>query len=371
MAIAVATCASMSIGIFPLVLGMFADRLLLSLEQTGILATAIQGGFGIGGILVLRLRHTPHWRGLLSAAALLAAILNGATMFPGALRAVMWLQILTGVAAGFAYGLAIYVVGRTPRPERGFGLMYMIGLGAYSAFAALFPLLKQHWGFAWALNSLGVLFLIAGSLSWWLPDQDRSSEQAESAAPARWPPILHSATGLIALALFEVGIFAVWAYTDRIGTLSRISPVGIGTAIAIGGLFGVAGAGAAAAIGTRLGRLIPAILATTAILAGNLLFWSPPSLALFTAGSCLFNLGWMLGIPYYMGAVVASDRTGTLTSLLLPAQTFGAIIGPFVAALVVGETSTKPIILVSALACLVAIAVLAIVVRRLEHPDQT
>ena len=89
MAIAVATCTSMSIGIFPLVLGMFADRLVLSLEQTGVLATVIQGGFGIGGILVLRLRHAQHWRGLLSAAALLAAILNGATMFAGSLRAVM------------------------------------------------------------------------------------------------------------------------------------------------------------------------------------------------------------------------------------------------------------------------------------------
>ena len=115
---------------------------------------------------------------------------------------------------------------------------------------------------------------------------------------------------MIALALFEVGIFAVWAYTDRIGTLSRISPVGIGTAIAIGGLFGVAGAGTAAAIGMRLGRLTPAILATAAILAGNLFFWSPSSLALFTAGSCLFNLGWMLGIPYYMGAVVAVGPDG-------------------------------------------------------------
>ena len=172
---------------------------------------------------------------------------------------------------------------------------------------------------------------------------------------------------MIALTLFEVGIFAVWAYTDRIGTLSRISPVGIGTAIAIGGLLGVAGAGTAAAIGMRLGRLTPAILATIAILAGNLFFWSPSSLALFTAGSCLFNLGWMLGVPYYMGAVVASDRTGMLTSLLLPAQTIGAIIGPFIAALVVGEASTKPIIVVSAFACLAAIAALAIVVRRLKH----
>jgi len=363
-AIAVATCASMTIGIFPLVLGMFADRFSLSLEQTGILATMIQAGYGIGGLLVLRLRGVTHWRALLLGASFLAAVLNGAAMFAPSPGALMGLQVLSSVAAGFAYGLAIYIVGRTARPERAFGLMYTAGLAAYSAFAAVFPLLRQREGFAWALNSLGALLLIAGSLSWWLPGQDRSAGRSGNTASAHRPSLLHSAMGLIALALFELGIFAVWAYTDRIGTLARLSSVGIGAGIAIGGIAGVAGAGTAAAIGTRIGRLTPSIVATAAILLGNVFFWSSSSLAIFTAGSCLFNYGWMLAIPYYMGAVVASDHTGSLTSLLLPMQTLGAVSGPLIAALVVGPTSTNPVIGVSTLACLAAIAALTIAAHR-------
>jgi predicted MFS family arabinose efflux permease len=370
-AIAVATCASMTVGIFPLVLGMFADRLSLSLEQTGVLATVAQGGFGIGGLLVLRLRRAQHWRRLLSGATLLAAILNGATMFAGSLLPVMCLQVLSGVAGGFAYGLAIYIVGRTPRPERAFGLMYTVGLAAYSVFAAAFPLLEQVGGFPWALNSLGIFLLISGALSWWLPDHDRVDERMGSPDLMQWSALLRSSMGLLALVLFELGIFAVWAYTERIGTLAGITPAAIGTAIAIGGLSGVAGAGTAAALGSRVGWLTPAIVGTTAIVAGNAFFWNPSSFPLFAAGSCLFNYGWMLAIPYFMGAVVASDRTGSLTSLLFPAQTTGAIIGPLVAAFVVGEISTKPAIGVSTLACLVAMAPLTIVVRRLERLKAT
>lgn len=370
-AIAVATCASMTVGVFPLVLGMFADRLSLSLEQTGVLATVVQGGFGIGGLLVLRLRRSRRWRGLLSGATLLAATLNGATMFAGSLLPMMCLQVLSGVAGGFAYGLAIYIVGRTPHPERAFGLMYTVGLAAYSAFALAFPLLRQVGGFTWALNSLGIFLLISGALSWWLPDQDRVDERMESPALMQWSALLRSSMGLIGLVLFELGIFAVWAYTERIGTLAGIAPNAIGTAIAIGGLSGVAGAGTAAALGSRVGWLSPVIGGTTAIIAGNAFFWSPSSFPLFAAGSCLFNYGWMLAIPYFMGAVVASDKTGSLTSLLFPAQTTGAIIGPLVAAVVVGEISTKPVIGVSTLACLAAIAPLAIVAWRLERSKDT
>jgi predicted MFS family arabinose efflux permease len=363
-AIAVATCASMIVGVFPLVLGMFADRLSLSLEQTGVLATTGQIGFGIGGALVFQLRHTQHWRRLLFVAAILATVFNGMTMWAGSLLSVIVLQLLAGVAAGSIWGLALYIVGRTLRPERAFGLMYTVGLAAYSAFAVVFPMLRESGGFPLALNACGAFLLVSGLLGWWLPDRDRPDDQPHNQLSIRLSAFVHSSLGLAALMIFELGIFAVWAYTERIGTLARISSQNIGTAIALGGLAGVAGAGTAAGIGARLGRLTPAVIATLTVLVGNALLWSPSSFPLYAAGSCLFNYGWLLALPYYMGAVVAGDRTGSLTSLLLPTQTVGAIFGPFAAALVVGST-TRPAVCVSTLACLLALVPLALVVRRL------
>ena len=366
-AILVATCASMSIGILPLVLGMFADRFSLSLEKIGVLATVGQVGFGIGSSFVVRLRRVDDWRILLCGAAILAAIFNGLTMFTDAWLLVLSLQLLSGTAGGAVYGLAVYVVGRTPRPEKAFGLMYVLELAAFSAIAAAFPFLRERGGFPWALNSLGAFFLAAGLIGWALPDRDR----AEGIAPNR---VMHADStsrlggmGLLALTIFQLGIIAVWAYTERIGTLSGISPKDIGNAIAIAGVAGIAGAGTAAAIDMRAGHLLPTLIATAAILAGNVLLWSPPSFASFLAGACLFSYGWLLAIPYYMGAVVASDATGSLTGLLVPAQTVGSVGGPFIAALVVGDASANPAIVVSTVACLAATVPLAMVVRRLPR----
>jgi len=79
LAIFVATLASMLVGILPLALGMFADRLSLPLEQTGLLASAVQIGSGIGGLAVLKLRRLPHWRTLALWCGVLAAALNALT----------------------------------------------------------------------------------------------------------------------------------------------------------------------------------------------------------------------------------------------------------------------------------------------------
>jgi cyanate permease len=171
----------MTVGILPLVLGMFADRFSLSLAQTGVLATVGQVGFGVGSGLVVLFRRVEVWRRLLCAAAILAAIFNGLTMLADAWLLVLSLQLLSGIAGGAVYGLAVYVVGRTPRPEKAFGLMYAVELAAFSAFAAAFPFLREHGGFPWALNSLGVFYLAAGLIGWALPDRDR----AEATTPNR------------------------------------------------------------------------------------------------------------------------------------------------------------------------------------------
>lgn len=364
-AILVATCSSMTVGILPLVLGMFADRFSLSLAQTGVLATVGQVGFGVGSGLVVRLRRVEVWRRLLCAAAILAAVFNGLTMIADAWLLVLSLQLLSGIAGGAVYGLAVYVVGRTPRPEKAFGLMYAVELAAFSVFAAAFPFLREHGGFRWALNSLGIFYLAAALIGWALPDRDR----AEPATPNR---IGHGGSaswlggmGLLALTIFQLGIIAVWAYTERIGTLAGISPQDVGNTIAIAGVAGIAGAGTAAVIDMRAGHLLPALIATAAVLAGNVLLWSPPSFASFLTGACLFSYGWLLAIPYFMGAVVASDTSGSLTSLLVPAQTVGSVAGPFIAALVVGEGSANPVIVLTSLACVAATVPLAIVVHRL------
>jgi predicted MFS family arabinose efflux permease len=365
----------MTVGILPLVLGMFSDQFSLSLEQTGVLATVGQVGFGLGSISVLRLRRINAWRKTLFAAAGLAAFFNALTMFADAWALVLTLQLLSGIAGGAVYGLAVYIVGRTPRPEKAFGLMYVVELAAFSGFAAFFPLLRGFGGFPWALNSLGAFLLAAGAIGWALPEHDRPGGSPVNRVSHARAASMHGGMGLLALTVFQLGILAVWAYTERIGTLSGISPQDIGNAIAIAGLAGIAGAGTAAILDLRAGHLLPAVIATGAIVTGNSFLWSPHSYSAFLLGSCLFSYGWLLAIPYYMGAVVASDATGALTSLLVPAQTVGSVGGPLIAALVVAGASANPAIVVSTLGCLAATVPLAMAVRPLtrsaaSQPDE-
>jgi len=364
LAVTVATLASMLVGILPLGIGMFADRFSLSLEQTGVLASAIQAGSGIGGLAVIRLRRLPHWHSLMFICAVLATALNALTVVATSAPALMCMQFAACIAGGVVYGLAIYIIGSTPSPDRAFGVMYSVGLAGYSLFALLFPFLLRGGGFVTALNSFGAFLVLGGSIAWFLPSRDDLARNRSGAALAGLPDVLESSLALAGLILFELGVFAVWAYTERIGRIAGISPEGIGGAVAIGGVAGVAGAATAAAFDVRLGRLRSATIASAAVLVGNALLWSPPSFLAFIAGCCLFSYGWLLGLPYFMGAVVVQDRTGALKSLILPAQTAGAILGPAAASLAVGESSTHGAVTVSSLACLMAIAPLAMVTIR-------
>jgi len=360
LAVTVATLTSMLIGILPLGIGMFADRLSLSLEQTGVLASAIQIGSGVGGLAVLKLRRMPHWRSVAFVCATLAALLNALTVFAHSAFSLMSVQLTASVAGGCIYGLAIYITGRVPHPDRAFGLMYSVGLAGYSLFAVSFPVLQRIGGFVLALNSFGAFLLIAGFIAWFLPDRDRGDPEPQWRAQGTMRKIVAPGLAVIGVVLFELGVLAVWAYTERIGRLAGFSPEAIGGAVAIGGLAGVAGALTAAALNVRLGRLPSAIIAVATILIGDGLLWSPASFLSYAVGCCFFSYGWLLGLPYFMGAIVALDQTGALTSLILPAQTAGAVLGPAVAALAVGESSTHGAVAVSSLACIVALAPLTI-----------
>ena len=360
LAIAVATLASMLIGILPLGIGMFADRLSLSLGQTGVLASAVQIGLGIGGLAVMKLRRVPHWRLLTFLCAMLAAVLNALTALAHSALALITVQLAAAVAGGYVYGMAIYITGRVPQPDRAFGLMYSVGLAGYSVFAALFPFLQRTGGFPLALNAFGAFMLIAGVLAWFLPNRDRPTREPQRHARTGVREILAPGLALCGLILFELGVFAVWAYTERIGKTAGFSPGAIGAAVAIAGIAGVGGALTAASLNLRLGRLASVTLAVATILAGDLLLWSPSSFLAFALGCCLFSYGWLLALPYFMGAIVALDEAGTLTSLILPAQTAGAVLGPAVAALAVEESSTHGAVAVSIVACLFALAPLAI-----------
>lgn len=373
LAVTVATLASMLVGILPLGIGMFADHFSLSLGETGVLASAVQAGAGIGGLAVLLLRRFPHWRALMFGCALLGMLLNALTVFAHSAAVLMSLQLLASIAAGCVYGLSIYIVGSTPSPDRAFGVMYSVGLAGYSLFALLFPLLLRGGGFVPALNSFGAFLLLAGFIAWFLPDHDVPDRDRQKPAVAGIAEVLESGLGLVGLILFELGIFAVWAYTERIGKIVGIAPEGIGGAVAVGGLAGVAGALTAAALNVRLGRVTTATIAVAAVLLGNALLWRPSSFVAFVVGCCLFSYGWLLALPYFMGAIVALDRTGALRSLILPAQTAGAILGPATAALTVDTSSTRGAVAVSSVACLMAIVPLASVTmrsRRLSHATQ-
>jgi len=280
----------------------------------------------------------------------------------------MSLQLLASMAGGCIYGLAIYITGRVPNPDRAFGFMYSVGLAGYSVFAALFPVLLRTGGFLVALNCFGAFMLIAGTTAWFLPNRDRPDAEPPSRTRGGVPETLASGMALAGLVLFELGIFAVWAYTERIGRASGLSLEVIGGAVAIAGIAGVAGALTAAALNVRFSRLSSATFAVAMVLLGDALLWGAASATAFAVGCCLFSFGWLLGLPYFMGAIVALDKTGTLTSLLLPAQTAGAVLGPAAAAIAVGEASTHGALAVSFLACVAALGPLAILTIHCRRP---
>ena len=379
--------ASITWGTLPFLIGSFSDALSLSPQQGGLLGTIEQAGLVTGTLIVYFARSRLNWHIILLVGAVVALLANQSSLLATSANILLSVRFIVGLGLGTGMALTLYFIGNTSNPDRAYGMMMAIQIFIFSVFAFISPYLITTWGLTGYVSAVSVCVLTILATLWWLPKRDAAHLADEEAHDKQDPAHLDTGTleveheperapksgkalfgllSLVAMGFFQIGLFALFAFLERIGSNSSLSLEFIGATIAIGGGgAGVIGGLAAAALADRLGRVIPLTAALAAAFTAVYMLQEGASATSFFIGFTMFNLGWYFGVPYFMANIAAHDPADRLVGMTPTVMTLSLAAAPGLASLFIVGDSYASVNLFAAV--LVALAALLILPSARKH----
>jgi len=358
-AVLIGTCLVFFYVIMPLVLGAAAESRQIDDRQLGFIAGAFMlGMFFVTASGVFWIRRF-KWRRTLRICALTAATCYTIPIFNADYLVLLAAMTVCGIACGAGYSITIACLGDTRMPERGFGMTW----GMQNALGVIMSLTLPRITDASnalpvALALLATLTLIALLLIPSMPDRGVKGlggrERKNTASQSKMLPVV--AVGLMVIFLVFLAESSIWAYLERIALSNGLNREMAGTAIAASLFVATCSSFIAAAIGNRLGRMIPMTIAIVASIFSVFLFHNGSGTVMFFVAIMIYGAAWNFGAPYRMALVAEADVEGRYVPAITSVQTLGSAIGPTMAGLVVSQGSYQWVYLVAVAAWGVALA---------------
>jgi predicted MFS family arabinose efflux permease len=316
-----------------LVGGMVSDRG-FSEQQAGFMASADLGGYAVATFLTALILDRFSWRRMAIGALVVMLIANVATTFIYRPDSFALIRFASGLGSGVLAAIASVSVGQTDNPERNYGLL--IGAALLFGTAGLWglPSLLDRFGLNSAYWLLAVLAALVFLLAIRIPNGRVTRGQTNVAAPRSiW---LWSGVVLLAILLFWAEQNDVYAYIERIGNAAGIKPEFIGFSLGVANLMGFVGASLVAWLGTRMGRLVPLVVATLLQLACLVVLMGNLSPMTYLVGLGVLALAWNIANPFQLGVLAGIDPSGRALALATTVTGAGLALGPAMAAVAIG-----------------------------------
>ena len=316
----------------PVILGAAVVDLALSEVQVGILGSSLLSGSAISAVVTAFLVRRLQWH-LLDYVALLAeAIGFFAAAHVDTFAAILVPFWLASLGGGALYSLALTVLSDHPQSVRLFGLSISV-----QVFFQVLVLLSMPWfmvpgGLADCLYGLLGLCLIGGLLVHLLPKQSSIPADQETMSVAE---VLNQPKALLALLgclVFFVNIGAVWAYIERIGSLSGFTPVDLSQALAAAVAVSILGSLATVWQGKRYGEVWPLGCASAGMLVAVVMMQIPLTLGQFFLAFAIYNFFWNYSLAYQYAVVARIDSSGRYVAATPAFHSIGGAVGPLIAA---------------------------------------
>lgn len=345
--ILVATVTEAMLLLLPLYIGAISDSLSLSNTQVGLLGSADLCGIALATSTgMLWLRRVP-WRKLVFAALTVFMLANLYSINQSALLSLVALRMVSGLAAGTAYAIALAGLCDTSREPRNTALMVCsqvcfgaLGLYLLPALSAD-DLLKGTYLYitAWIVVAIFVA-LIA------FPEDPSRHRQTWV---LRWDDF--GSAGVLAFAgtaFYFLTIGSVWGFLERIAIQAGMHLQEVGASLSLGYLISLLGSFTAAWLGVRLGRAWPLVVSALLQLCMLILFsqlqgFKNVVLAFFLINA-LFQICWSFIISYQITVFSDADTSGSFIPLYGTAMHVALALGPFAGASLVRSGSYTPIL---------------------------
>ncbi|RKR36379.1 MFS transporter [Paraburkholderia sp. BL17N1] len=284
-----------------------------------------------------------------------AAGLGLAAVAPSGAMLIIGMGLLVGIGVSCTtFGVVLPAVGRIASPEKRSMAMGLVSAGGSAGQVLMVPLvqgIRLSSGIATSLFVLAFLMLLIAPLGMVLDRRARVGTPVQEAPAAPLRKVLGQAAGhrgyrLLSLGFFTCGFQLAFIATHLPEYLSLCHmPVGLGaTALALIGLFNMAGSWACGWLGSRfrqhyvLGWLY--VIRSVTIGAFFLLPKSPASVVIFAA---VMGLTWLGTVPLTSGLVAkvfGTRHLGSLFGVCFLSHQIGSFLGAWLGGLVFDLTGS-------------------------------
>ena len=303
--------------------------------EVGRVAGADLGGLSIGAVVTAMLIGKVNRRILVLIGLSLAVVANGLCISVVDYDQVLWLRLLSGIGSGIYTAVAVSSLGASSKPARAYNAMLFAFAFSQALEMHFLPLLSM----ASIYTTFIVCFLLTIPFISWIPAH-APTEVAEAVAvdslAAESVPKFVPWLCLAAMVITYINIGAYWTYIELAAASDQADPEWVGQVLTWSSFCSLIGCLFATILSSRYGLLRPLLvtLVTMAVIVGMLANGITDKNILISVLS--FNFLWIFIDVYQMSTIANVDKTGRFAALMPGAQGLGQIIGPNLAASILG-----------------------------------
>lgn len=248
-------------------------------------------------------------------------------------QSLVFLRVLAGAGAGAMLATGNACVASSRNPDRLFSLVLVVTGLAHLVVLNLMPPFVTKWSYSGAFAFEAVFIALLMPLMLLLPRRGHASTRQES-TPDKFP-LLPAIAIVLIIGLFFTRETALWAFSQEIGLRTGLSYQQVGSILGIAGLAAILGAGIAAIVGTRFGRLTPMLLGLVINTVIPFIISQTSNSLVFTVCQISYHLGLFFTVPYLFGMAAKLDPKGRLMAVGGGALVLGGATGPGAAGLLI------------------------------------
>lgn len=330
----------------PVISTAWVELLGFTESQVGRVAGADLGGLSLGAIIASLFVARINRRAIILVSVAIVIVSNGLCMVYTDYETVLWLRVGAGVGSGMYTAVAVATLGGSSKPARAYNLMLFAFAFSQALEMQILPMLS--------MNGIYIAFIacyvIGLPFLHWIPARplaqtgdeqamvnDEAVDEAEGQGneQARVPAFIPWLV-LAAMIFTYINIGAYWTYIELATIDAGLDGVYVGRLLVWTSFFSLIGCAVATVISNRFGLARPLLIAlfSMAMVVGLLSFGINDITILISMLS--FNLLWIFVDVYQMSTVANIDPSGAYASLMPGAQGLGQIIGPNLAASILG-----------------------------------
>ena len=303
--------------------------------EVGRVAGADLGGLSLGAVVTAIFISRVNRRHLVVIGLSLAVLANGLCISVVDYDQVLWLRLLSGIGSGIYTAVAVSSLGASSKPARAYNAMLFAFAFSQALEMHFLPLLSM----SGIYTTFIVCFLLTIPFISWIPAHaptEVTEVVAADSLAAQSVPKFVPWLCLAAMVITYINIGAYWTYIELAAASDQADPEWVGQVLTWSSFCSLIGCLFATILSSRYGLLRPLLvtLVTMAVIVGMLANGITDKNILISVLS--FNFLWIFIDVYQMSTIANVDKTGRFAALMPGAQGLGQIIGPNLAASILG-----------------------------------